>query len=131
MRVAFAALFLSAALTSQAAAQSPIGTWRTPPNAEGAYADVRLAPCANGENTLCGVIARVYDSPAGVPDVTGRVIIRDMVESGGRWSGGTVWAPDEDRTYRARLTLQADSLRVEGCVLGGVICRGQTWARLE
>jgi uncharacterized protein (DUF2147 family) len=66
-----------------------------------------------------------------VPDVTGRVIIRDMAESGGRWSGGTVWAPDEDRTYRARLTLQANGLRVEGCVLGGIICRGQTWTRID
>ena len=131
MRAPFAALFLLAAIASGASAESPTGTWRTPPNEEGAYADVRVAPCAHGQGTLCGVITRVYRSPPGVPDVTGRVIIRDMVESGRRWSGGTVWAPDEDRTYRARLTLQAEGLRVEGCVLGGIICRGQTWKRID
>jgi uncharacterized protein (DUF2147 family) len=59
------------------------------------------------------------------------VIIRDMVQDGGRWTGGTVWAPDDDRTYRARMRREGSGLVVEGCVLGGAICRGQTWTPLE
>jgi uncharacterized protein (DUF2147 family) len=126
-----ALLMIGLPLAAPAAAESPHGLWRTPPNAVGAYADIRVGPCAGGSGTICGVIERVHNAPAGVPDVTGRVIMRDMAERDGRWTGGTVWAPDEDRTYRGRVFMTADGLRLEGCVLGGLICRGQTWTRLE
>lgn len=39
------------------------------------------------------------------------------------WSGGTIYNPEDGRTYAATLTLRApDLLEVEGCVL--IICSG-------
>lgn len=107
-----------------ALAQSPVGVWRTQPAETGAYLHVRIGPCAGAGDRVCGVIVEAFG--ASRDDLPGRAIIRDMAPDGpGRWSGGTIWAPDDDRTYRARMSLQGDALTVEGCVL--VICRGQTW----
>ena len=55
---------------------------------------------------------------------------QDMVaETPTTWSDGTIWAPDDDKTYRSNMELQGDVLQVEGCVL--IICRGQDWTRVE
>jgi uncharacterized protein (DUF2147 family) len=119
-----------AVLPIAAAGQDAAGNWRTQPSDTGAYLHVRIAPCAGGGGTLCGVIEEAHGARR--TDLPGQVILRDMAPDGtGRWSGGTVWAPDDDRTYRARMAFGEGGLTVEGCVLGGVICRGQTWTRLD
>jgi uncharacterized protein (DUF2147 family) len=126
------ALTLALLLAAPAAfAQGPEGHWRTEASDTGAYLHVRIAPCAGGGGTLCGVITEAHGATR--TDLPGRVIIRDMAPGeGARWSGGTIWAPDDDRTYRARMTLASEAaLTVEGCVLGGIVCRGQTWTRLD
>lgn len=108
-----------------ALAQSAAGLWRTEPGDTGAYLDVRIGPCGD---KLCGVITEAHGAKR--TDLVGKPIIRDMAAKGpGRWSGGSVWAPDDDKTYRSNMRLVGDGLEVEGCVL--VVCRGQTWTRLE
>jgi uncharacterized protein (DUF2147 family) len=117
-----------AALASAAAAQSPEGLWRTQPGETGAYLHVRVGPCAGGAGTLCGQIVEAFE--ASRTDLPGRTIIANMAPDGpGKWSGGTIWAPDDDRTYRSRMSLEGGALKVEGCV--AIICRGQTWTRVE
>ena len=55
-----------------------------------------------------------------------------MVPSGGgTYSGGSVWAPDRDKTYRGKMQLSGDDLAVSGCVLGGLICRASDWRRVK
>lgn len=120
-------LLLAAFAAGPALAQSAAGLWRTEPADTGAYLHVRIAPCA-GTDRLCGVVDEVI-GPTEI-DITGDVMIRDMVPDGpGAWSGGTIWAPHEYKTYRARRRFQGEGLPVEGCVL--MICRGQTWTRLD
>jgi uncharacterized protein (DUF2147 family) len=115
-----------AALPVAAVAQSPEGLWRTQPGDTGAYLHVRVAPCAGGQGTLCGQIVEAFGATR--TDLPGRTIIANMAPDGaGRWSGGTIWAPDDDRTYRSKMSLDGDALTVEGCV--AIICRGQTWTR--
>jgi uncharacterized protein (DUF2147 family) len=122
-----AALVLSV-LPGVLAAQSPEGLWRTQPGDTGAYLHVRVAPCAGGAGTLCGQIVEAFQAVRG--DLPGRTIIANMAPDGpGRWSGGTIWAPDDDRTYRSKMSLQGAALTVEGCV--AIICRGQTWTRVD
>jgi uncharacterized protein (DUF2147 family) len=111
-----------------AAQDTPLGLWKTEPGETGAYLHVRIAPCAAGGDRLCGVIAEAVG--ASRTDLVGKPIIRDMAADGpAKWSGGTIWAPDDDKTYRSRMSLGANGLEVEGCVL--VVCRGQTWTRIE
>ncbi|MEM9012982.1 MAG: DUF2147 domain-containing protein [Pseudomonadota bacterium] len=128
-------LFLAAALMLPTAAfgQEVAGLWKSEPNDEGNYIHVEVGACPTAGLT-CGVIVGAFDGndqPAN-PDVVGRTIVADMEADGAtEWSGGTIWAPDEDRTYSSRMELSGDVLTVKGCVLGGLICRGQDWTRLE
>lgn len=49
----------------------------------------------------------------------------------GEWEG-RVYNPNDGGTFTARMTLlRPDVLRIEGCILGGLICNGENWTRVE
>lgn len=122
MIVVAMSLFGSAALADPA-----LGTWQTQAGETGGYAHVVLAPC-NGK--ICGTITKVFNNAN--TSAEGRQIVAGMSPNGGgKYSGGTIWAPDQDKTYQSRMELSGDSLEVKGCVLGGLVCRGQTWMRVN
>ncbi|MEM6896485.1 MAG: DUF2147 domain-containing protein, partial [Pseudomonadota bacterium] len=122
-------LIASAALAlfgAAAAADDVLGTWQSEPGDTGAFIHVTMAQCGT---KICGTISDVIGSDD--RSIVGRQMISDMSPNGGgAYSGGTIWAPDQDRNYRAKMSLAGDSLEVEGCVLGGAVCRGQTWSRV-
>ncbi len=118
------------ALAATAALADPVlGTWRTQPDDDGNYGLVRLAPC---DGRVCGTLVAAY-GPGGAPVPSpndGRRIVADMSPNGGgAYSGGTIYAPDRDKTYRSKMTLAGDRLEVSGCV--GPFCRSQTWTRSD
>lgn len=122
--IAVAALSI---LGTAASADDVLGTWKSAPADDGAFIHVNMVQCGS---KICGTIAEVVGSDN--TSIVGRQIIADMSPNGGgAYSGGTIWAPDQDRTYRSKMTLTGNSLEVEGCVLGGAVCRGQTWTRLN
>ena len=49
----------------------------------------------------------------------------------GTYSSGKVWAPDRDKTYKAKMVLDGNALGVSGCVLGGAVCRESMWSRVK
>lgn len=117
------------------------GEWLT----EGARARVRIDSCSGDPRTLCGVITWI-ENPTdangqpqrdrGNPDpalrqrpIIGLPLLQGFKPDGnGRWSGGTIYDPEEGKTYRSKMVLKApDRLEVSGCVL--VFCRGQVWRR--
>lgn len=107
------------------------GIWKTQPGDDGAYGHVRIYDC---EGTICGVIQRAFDASGAEVESEniGKRMIWDMVdEGGGAFGDGSIWAPDRDRIYRSKMTLAGDELTVEGCVAGGLICRGQIWTRVQ
>ena len=62
----------------------------------------------------------------------GKQLIWDMgVDGGGYYSGGKIWAPDADKTYKSKMSLDGNTLTVKGCVAGGLVCRGQDWSRVN
>lgn len=126
MRNLMAALLLIAA---PAAAQDASGTWRTERSDEGAYLEVRIGACSYDAAKTCGVITKVVG--ADDQSIVGQAIIKDMQPNGaGKWNRGTIWAPDDDKTYRSNMALSGSNvLRVEGCV--AVFCRGQNWTRVN
>ena len=95
---------------------------------------VRIGPCGA---SLCGRIARVLARGAPTTDVNNpnralrrRPLVGVNVLSGftPAGTGGRAYNPQNGRSYRATLRLNADgTLRVTGCVT--VICRSQTWTR--
>ena len=50
--------------------------------------------------------------------------------SGGDGYAGTITDPESDKTYNGKATLTGGSLKLSGCVLGGLICKSQTWTKM-
>jgi uncharacterized protein (DUF2147 family) len=134
-----AAALLGIVLTPASAAD-PAGTWLT----EGGKATVRVADCGGA---LCGTIVALKepnDPQNGKPKIDknnvdagkrGRPIIGVQIVIGlkpagaNKWSG-QVYNPEDGKTYTGGITLMnANTIKVEGCILGGVICKTNTWTR--
>jgi uncharacterized protein (DUF2147 family) len=135
---------LPAPLVASAAAapqDAVFGEWGT----QGMSAKVTVAPCSARSDLVCGTISWLWepvdasgrpktDAENPSPDLRGRPLIGAQILSGfrrepsGALDGGTIYNPEDGRTYGATLRLQgADTLAVEGCVL--FICRKQIWRR--
>lgn len=56
--------------------------------------------------------------------------IGTMNASGGGKYTGKITDPATDKTYSGKGTLSGNALKMGGCVLGGLICKNQTWSRL-
>jgi uncharacterized protein (DUF2147 family) len=127
--LATATALCAAAATQPAARANPIGTWVNP------RGSVRVATgnCAGG---LCGWV--IWANPAatrdaresGVQNLIGTALLRDYRPTGsGRWRG-QVYVPDLGRSFVSTIQqLDPNSLRISGCILGGLICRSQIWRR--
>ncbi|MEN8709638.1 MAG: DUF2147 domain-containing protein [Paracoccaceae bacterium] len=121
---------------SAAMAEPVLGLWQTQSGEDGGYAHVDVKPC---DGKVCGTIIKTFEDDGSVSttpeakDVLGTVIIKDMVSHGdGTYSGGTIYAPDTEKTYNSKMAVTSDNvLQVKGCVLGGLICRGQEWTRVQ
>lgn len=115
-----------------AAAADPVeGRWNTLPDDNGNYGQVQIAACGA---KFCGTLVAAFD-PAGKSlesENIGKQMIWDMEALGdGAYGNGMIWAPDRDKTYASKMVLSGDVLSVSGCVLGGLICRSQDWARAK
>lgn len=128
LRIFSAIIFSMSAQISSADGIS--GTWRTEDGAEGGYVHVRIAPCGPAR---CGIIVHAVDE-TGTPNPDyehmNRQILWDMTPDGSVWHG-RVWAPDSDQTFRARMRPAGPTAELSGCVLGGLVCRSQTWTRVD
>lgn len=128
MKASLIAMVMLAAGAVQVQAQDVDGTWQTETSDEGAYLHVRIADCASKPEEKCGHIVGVFNSDN--QDIKGKPIIWAMKGNGeNAWSGGRIWAPDDDKTYRSKMSLNGNTLSVEGCV--AVFCRGQVWKRVQ
>ncbi len=50
--------------------------------------------------------------------------------SGANKYAGNITDPASDKTYSGKATLSGTSVKMSGCVLGGLICKSQTWTKL-
>ena len=121
-----AVAFTGAMFASPALADPVFGNWKSAPGDNGAYIHVKIAACGS---KICGKITKVVGKEN--PTSLGKSIIKNMDAKGsGKYAGGTIWAPDKDKTYKSKMELKGNKLSVAGCVAGGLICRSQTWTRL-
>jgi len=104
------------------------GTWQTEAD-DGAFAHVDIAPC--GPN-FCGKIARTFREGAEYASPNqGKTLVIDMTAAGDGKYKGKVWRPSNDKIYIGKIALDGDSLRLSGCVAGGLLCSKQTWSRVQ
>jgi uncharacterized protein (DUF2147 family) len=60
----------------------------------------------------------------------GLPILINMQPGNKQWEG-EVYNAENGETYNSTIALKApDVLRIEGCVLGGLICGGENWTRV-
>ncbi len=136
MRMLAAAAFL--ALATPAFAADVTGTWQTPTD-EGV---VEIKACGS---SVCGFLMSSDDirkNPAMTDSKNGEAslrsrplkglqILQGFTGSGGSWSNGKIYNPDDGKTYSSTLTLKGDNtLEVRGCVFVP-LCQTQTWTRLK
>jgi uncharacterized protein (DUF2147 family) len=63
--------------------------------------------------------------------LVGLQMIRGALPAGAGWTGD-LYNPLDGRTYKGRMRLiSASELELSGCVLAGLICRGQVWTRVR
>ena len=136
-----AATVLGATLMPAFAAD-PAGTWLT----EEGKAVIRVADCGGA---LCGTIVSLKepnDPQTGKPKVDknnvdaakrGRPIVGVQIVVGAKpdgpnkWSG-QVYNPEDGKTYAGNIALAGPNMiKVQGCIMGGVICKTNTWTRSQ
>ncbi len=126
-------LLLAAALmvAGPAFADPVDGIWKTAVDDNGKYGHVEIGACGS---KICGVLIKSFNGDGTQYDSEniGVNIVEGMTNAGGgEYNGGTAYAPDRDKTYSGKMTLDGDNLVLYGCVLGGLICRGQDWTRVQ
>ncbi len=111
------------------ASADPIqGLWKTQED-DGAYAHVQIAPCGDA---FCGTITRTFNSDGEYqsPNI-GKQLVRNMKPAGNGRYEGKVWRPSNDKVYIGKIDLNGNSMKLAGCVAGGLICAKQSWARVK
>lgn len=120
---------------SQPAATGPIGEWIV----EDGVGRVRIEECGKA---LCGVVSAAKDpndTDRKNPDpkmrkrpIIGTPVLLDMQATrDNRWEG-EVYNVRDGQTYTAKLSMRnPNTLRIEGCVMGGMFCGGQNWKRAQ
>jgi uncharacterized protein (DUF2147 family) len=126
-------LIAGLSLVAGSALAGPMGTWRVTDGT----ANIEIAPCYN---SLCGMLAwsdKPDQKDSKNPDVSlrnrpvlGIMVLQNMQPQGDKWVG-SVYNARDGRTYDAKISMRGeDTLRMEGCLPGGVICGGQNWSRV-
>lgn len=113
MKVQFwAALAACALVLAPAFAAEPIeGMW-----VRGNGTLIEFAPCSGG---FCGTVrsGQYNGQPIGT-----------MAGSGANYKG-TVNVLDEGKTYNGKASVNGNTMKMSGCVMGGLICRGEDLTR--
>lgn len=126
--------FLTALLlASPPFANSPIeGNWTNPSRS----VTVRIAPCGGGK--LCGRVisasssAKAKAAAAGTPRLIGAELMSNLETVGDRAWHGAFFVPDRNVRAQGELhLLSARTLEIEGCALGGLLCKSQRWSRIS
>lgn len=94
---------------------------------------VEIGPC--GTN-LCGWVvwanseAQQEARDGGTANLVGTELLQNYHSTGTNSWQGRVFVPDMGRSYYSTISKTGpDTLKVSGCILGGLICRSQIWHR--
>jgi len=127
--VLLALLVLPAAAPAADGTASLIGTWA---NSKGSVV-VQTEPCGSA---LCGKVvwanahAEEDARQGGVTQLVGTQVLRGFTRvHAGEWKG-IIFVPERGRTFSSRIfQLGRDEIRVQGCILAGLVCDGENWVR--
>jgi uncharacterized protein (DUF2147 family) len=141
--VSLAFMALGALDANAAQPAEVVGVWLNPK----ANTRVRISPCGPA---LCGNIVWLKssnDPQTGEPladrnnpdpanrkrPILGMQIITDLKpgRAAGEWTG-KVYSPNEGKTHDASFSMDGpNGIKMESCMLAGLLCRAQTWTRVN
>lgn len=123
------AAFLAGSGPANAQSAAPIdGRWINPDKT----VIIAISPC--GE-TRCGIVdwateVAQQDAAKHDPRLIGSALLTDLVPGSGNQWKGNLFIPDQNMKVTAKISAEgADSIKVEGCALGGFVCKSQSWTR--
>jgi uncharacterized protein (DUF2147 family) len=130
--IAFASLAIAFAASAPARADDITGTWLS----QSGETRVRVSPCGG---QFCGTIVWVSKPGKDVnnPDESKRdrslvgIQMITMKSTGATSYSGHLYNYQDGKTYSGKASVTAAGLALSGCVLGGLICRTQTWKRVD
>jgi len=138
--VVIAAIGLALVAIAPALAADPFGMWLT----EDKKGKVHIVNCGGA---LCGNLVWIQepldpdtnkpkldkhnvDASKQERPLLGIPIVLNMKPSGANKWEGQVYNAEDGNTYSGSFTMSgANSAQLKGCVLGGLICKAQTWTR--
>ena len=138
IRTTFIAVAALGALAGPAFAADVTGLWATPTNG----GQVEISRCGN---SLCGklVTSNQLKTNAALKDernkataqrgrpLKGLQMLYDFTGGPAKWTGGTVYNPDDGGTYAGTIEMLSDNqLKLKGCVVAP-LCKTQVWNRLK
>jgi uncharacterized protein (DUF2147 family) len=110
-------------VSSAAWSAEPFGTWVRPSTGT----KVSFYNCGGN---LCAKIIGVRD--AAKKKTVGTVIMSGAKKTGDNKWNGSLLNTDDGNTYSGIVTLvSANALKLQGCALGGLVCSGETWRRVN
>jgi uncharacterized protein (DUF2147 family) len=136
----FSAIALALILIAPARAADPLGTWLTGDK----KGKIRIVNCGGA---ICGTLVwiaepidpethqpktDVHNSNASLQTrpLLGIPIVLDMTPTGADKWEGKVYNAEDGGTYTGSFTMTGpNTAELKGCVMGGLICKGQTWTR--
>lgn len=109
----------------------PSGIWRNPDGTLQVRIDAD-GPMLTGRIVWAAPEAIVDARESGVRDpLIGTQLLQDYRRSGANSWHGKVYVPDMQGTFVSNIIAKADTkLDISGCILGGLICKHQTWQRV-
>ncbi|MGE5723058.1 MAG: DUF2147 domain-containing protein [Sphingomonadales bacterium] len=127
--ILLALLALPTAASAADGTTSLIGTWV---NSKSSVI-VQTEPCGPA---LCGKVvwanahAQEDARQGGVTQLVGTQVLSGFKRvHAGEWKG-TIFVPERGRTFSSRIfQLSRDQIRVQGCILAGLVCDGEDWVR--
>ena len=79
---------------------------------------------------LCGKIVAVKDKAK--EKTVGTVILKSASRSDDKTFKGELLNTEDGKTYNGVLTVvSAKEIKLEGCVLGGIVCKGENWTKVK
>ena len=133
-------LSVGLAALGAAAAEAPVGQWKTIDEKSGAVQSV-VGIYDQGGKLFGKIVSLTQPVDArGKPKIcvkctgddkdkpiVGLVIIKDLSADGDHWKGGTILDPDDGKVYKAELWVEEGKLKVRGYL--GFFHRTQAWAK--
>lgn len=99
-------------MTGNAIAAEPIvGNWKT----------------QSGANATIAACGSSYCIKLTSGEFSGKQI--GKVKGSGKNYKGKITDPAKNKTYSGKAAVTGNKMKMSGCVLGGLICQGQTWTR--